>query len=216
QRSDDPRLHQLAAVVAECGRRGHEMAESMLSFVRGSRRASERFRAADLFHAVQLLLKGSMPAGVRLDVRLPDPELALDANYTELQQCLHNLSLNAIQAMPSGGPLELAAEAADGGVRLEVSDTGKGMVEQKLRQLCTPFFTTKADGTGLGLVSCKRIVAGMGGRMEVSSQPGQGTRFVLWLPLLAEEADEGLPAVVAGHGQRILLVFHEAARQSLI
>ena len=216
QRSDDPRLHQLAAVVAECGRRGHEMAESMLSFVRGSRRASERFRAADLFHAVQLLLKGSMPAGVRLDVRLPDPELSLDANYTELQQCLLNLSLNAIQAMPSGGQLELAAEAADGGVRLEVSDTGKGMDEQILRQLFTPFFTTKADGTGLGLVSCKRIVAGMGGRMEVSSQPGQGTRFVLWLPLLAEEADEGLPAVVAGHGQRILLVFHEAARQSLI
>nr|WP_221301395.1 ATP-binding protein [Pseudoxanthomonas broegbernensis] len=216
QRSDDPRLRQLATVVAECGRRGHEMAESMLSFVRGSRRASERCRVADLFHAVQLLLKGSMPPRVRLKVRLADPALALDGNYTELQQCLLNLSLNAIQAMPSGGLLELTAESVDGRVCLSVSDTGAGMDRQTLEQLFTPFFTTKPNGTGLGLVSCKRIVNAMGGQVEVSSRPGQGTRIVLWLPLPGEEAVEVRPVAVAGHGERILLVFREAARLSLV
>ena len=218
QRSDDPRLHQLASVVAECGRRGHEMAESMLSFVRGSRRASERFDLADLFHAVQLLLKGSLPRTVELDVSLSDDALALDANYTELQQCVLNLCLNAIQAMPEGGRLELSAEEADGGVRLVVADTGSGMDEATIDQLFTPFFTTKSSGTGLGLVSCKRIVEGFGGRIEVSSTSGEGTRFELWLPAPAEvdelEFDDA-PAV-SGRGERILLVAREGARLWLV
>lgn len=221
QRSDDPRLHQLAAVVAKCGRRGHEMAESMLSFVRGSRRSSERFRVADLFHAVELLIKGSLPRTVQLEVRVADPELALRANYTELQQSLLNLCLNAIHAMPQGGVLELAAEARGQEVVLSVRDTGVGMGEETLRQLFTPFFTTKPDGTGLGLVSCKRIVESAGGRIEVSSRPGEGTCFELWLPAVPEEEPEQVePAAaagaVAGHGERILLVFREGARLSLV
>ena len=218
QRSDDPRLHQLAAVVAECGRRGHEMAESMLSFVRGSRRGSERLQVGALFHAVQLLLKGSLPRNVSLDVHAPDPDLSLDANYTELQQCLLNLSLNAIQAMPDGGSLELSATEAGGGVRLVVADTGAGMDHDTLAQLFTPFFTTKSSGTGLGLVSCQRIIQGLGGRIEVASTPGQGTRFELWLPspVEAAEGDAGDAPAAAGQGQRILLVFREAARLSLL
>jgi signal transduction histidine kinase len=217
QRSDDPRLHQLASVVAECGRRGHEMAESMLSFVRGSRRASERVRLADLLHAVRLLLKGSLPRDVQLEVELADPALALDANYTELQQCLLNLCLNAIQAMPDGGRLELHAGEADGGVRLVVADTGSGMDPQTVDQLFTPFFTTKPSGTGLGLVSCKRIIEGLGGRIEVSSTPGEGTRFRMWLPapVDVEETDLETP-LRPGQGERILLVFREGSRLSLV
>src|SRR5690606_36066967 len=190
QRSDDPRLKQLAAVVAECGRRGHEMAESMLSFVRGSRRASERFRVADLFHAVALLLKGSLPRTVQFEQELEDPAVELHGNYTELQQCLLNLCLNAVQAMPNGGRLELAAAVDGEQVVLSVSDTGVGMDQRTLEQLFTPFFTTKSDGTGLGLVSCRRIVEGMGGSIGVSSTPGVGTRFEVRLPLPSEAAEE--------------------------
>ena len=219
QRSDDPRLHQLASVVAECGRRGHEMAESMLAFVRGSRRASERFELGQLLHAVQLLLKGSLPRKVVLDVRQPNPGLVLDANFTELQQCLLNLCLNAIQAMPDGGRLELAAEEAGGGVLLVVADTGTGMDEATLKQLFTPFFTTKSNGTGLGLVSCKRIVDGLGGHIECHSAPGQGTRFHLWLPAPVETEEatpEAQPVPVSGKGEHILLVFRESSRLSLV
>jgi len=219
QRSDDPRMHQLASVVAECGRRGHEMAESMLSFVRGSRRGSELFQLSDLFHAVQLLLKGSLPRGVEMEVKLSDPSLALDANYTELQQCLLNLSLNALQAMPSGGRLELGAYESEGGVRLFVADTGSGMDAATRDQLFTPFFTTKSSGTGLGLVSCKRIVDSLGGRIEVTSTPGEGTRFDVWLPAPVEEIEQEFdePALaVAGQGERILLVFREGSRLTLV
>ena len=218
QRSDDPRLHQLATVVAECGRRGHEMAESMLSFVRGSHRASERFRLADLFHAVQLLLKGSLPRSVQLEVRLVDEAMVVDANYTELQQCVLNLCLNAIQAMPAGGRLELSAEEADGGLRLVVADTGSGMDQATIDQLFTPFFTTKSSGTGLGLVSCKRIIEGFGGRIGVTSVPGQGTRFELWLPAAvdADELEAEDAPLLPGHGERILLVAREGARLWLV
>ncbi|MBD9368070.1 ATP-binding protein [Xanthomonas sp. XNM01] len=219
QRTDDPRLHQLAAVVAECGRRGHEMAESMLSFVRGSRRASEHIALVDLFHAVELLLKGSLPRGVELELAIADQALAVEANYTELQQCLLNLCLNALHAMPDGGKLTLSADQVGLQVRIGVSDTGVGMDDTTRAQLFTPFFTTKTSGTGLGLVSCKRIAESNGGRIEVASAVGEGTRFDLWLPLPVEIADEDaeqIPAPAAGHGERILLVAAEAAQLSLL
>ena len=216
QRSDDPRLHHLASVVAECGRRGHEMAESMLSFVRGSRRSSQRFRLEELFHAVKLLLKGSMPRGVELSILLANPDIEVDGNYTELQQCLINLALNAIQAMPSGGRLELEASLVGSEVRLSVADSGSGMDPQTLGQLFTPFFTTKRNGTGLGLVSCRRIVEGMGGRIEVISVLQQGTCFNLWLPLPVERDEEQPGQAAMGHGERVLLVFRDGSRLSLV
>ncbi len=101
-RTDDPQLHQLVSIVAECGRRGHEMAESILSFVRGSNKPRERVLLADLFQTVQLLLRSSVPDCIALRIEECDEYLGVEANYTELQQCLLNLALNAIHAMPTG------------------------------------------------------------------------------------------------------------------
>lgn len=218
QRSDDPRLKQLAAVVAECGRRGHEMAESMLSFVRGSRRAAERFRVADVFHAVELLLKGSLPRNVQFERRLEAADAELHGNYTELQQCLLNLCLNAVQAMPDGGRLELVGRLEGEQVVLTVADSGVGMDQRTLEQLFTPFFTTKSDGTGLGLVSCRRIVEGLGGQISVHSVPGEGTRFDVRLPVPSEPAEDefGMAPAVPGQGERILIVFRDGTRLSLL
>ncbi|MNT48520.1 sensory histidine kinase AtoS [compost metagenome] len=111
-RTEDPQLHHLADIIAECGRRGHEMAESMLSFVRGSRKPSEQICIAHLFEAVELLLRSNLPDKVSLHLDVADDHLAVDANYTELQQVLLNLSLNAIQAMPKGGRLTLRAASS--------------------------------------------------------------------------------------------------------
>ncbi|HBK46143.1 MAG TPA: hybrid sensor histidine kinase/response regulator [Xanthomonadaceae bacterium] len=218
-RTDDPQLRQLANVVAECGRRGHEMAESMLSFVRGSNKPREPVSIASLFQAVQLLLKSSLPQGVQLQLEGSDGDMAIEANYTELQQCLLNLGLNALQAMPDGGVLTLSAAAHDAEhVRLSVADTGVGMSEATLARLFSPFFTTKPDGTGLGLISCKRIVESYGGSIKVESRQGAGTRFDLILPVRSGgqvAADVEAP-VALGRGQRILLVDGEATRLSLL
>ena len=218
-RTDDPQLRQFADIVAECGRRGHEMAESMLSFVRGSSQPREQVSVARLFQAVQLLLKSSVPAGVTLQVDGGDGDLTIEANYTELQQCLLNLGLNALQAMPEGGQLVLSATlVGPDRLQLSVTDTGMGMDEHTLERLFSPFFTTKSDGTGLGLVSCKRIVESYGGTIQVISRRGEGTRFELVLPLQSQEAanSEQEAQIPLGRGQRILLVDGEATRLSLL
>lgn len=222
-RTQDPQLHHLADIIAECGRRGHEMAESMLSFVRGSRKPSEQICIAHLFEAVELLLRSNLPAKVTLHLDVADEGLAVDANYTELQQVLLNLSLNAIQAMPNGGRLTLRAAADRDGqgeewLRISVTDEGTGMDAETLSHLFNPFFTTKANGTGLGLISCKRIVEGVHGSIHVDSTVGVGTRFDLLLPMQDVAADsEAVDQPIAfGTGQSILVVDGEATRLSLL
>ena len=222
-RTDDPKLHHFADVIAECGRRGHEMAQSMLSFVRGSQAASEVVPIRHLFEAVELLLRANLPPTVSLQFSVDDPALAVQANYTEMQQVLLNLCLNALQAMPQGGRLSLAARArgptdGPGRLHLTVEDEGTGMPPDVLTRLFHPFFTTKVDGTGLGLMSCKRIVEGCGGRISVASEVGQGTRFLLDLPVAAppDPHERTPPPLALGAGQSIFVVDGEATRLSLL
>jgi CheY-like chemotaxis protein len=196
------------------------MAESMLSFVRGARKAREPVPVGELFQAVQVLLQGSLPDKVTLDLQPPASPMDIDANYVELQQVLINLCLNGIQAMPAGGTLTLSArqveDAAGVGVCICVADQGVGMDEKIRKQLFTPFFTTKEDGTGLGLMSCLRIVEQYQGRIDVDSTLGQGTTFSVILPMLGAGAAAQPVATAHGQGQRILLVDGDSTRQSLL
>ncbi|WP_329741284.1 response regulator [Dyella sp. A6] len=230
---DDPRLARLGALVRDCGRRGLEMVQSMLSFARGARRA-EQVRLGDLLDALGLLLQGSVPRSVHLVIGMHDPELHFEGNHTELQQCLLNLSLNAIQAMPGGGELHINTEKvalsaeffAEGeevrpgqGLCLTVSDTGAGMSEEVLSHLFEPFYTTKQDGTGLGLLSCQRIVTSHGGVMRVDSKPGVGTRFRIYIPLAQSTSDVGAgeeAGNLQGSAEHVLVVAEEVALLSLL
>ena len=225
QYSDDARIRRLASLVAESGRRGHEMAESMLSFVRGSRVASESVDVASLFGSIELLLQGSLPRGVRLEVAPAADHLAIDGNRTELQQCLINLALNGLQAMEGqrGSVLRIEADEIHdsegaGWTCLRVIDDGPGIDTDALGRLFTPFYTTKPDGTGLGLLSCKRIVEALGGRIAVDSARGRGTTVSLWFPLPAVEDAEWVPVPTwrEGSGERVLLVDADTTRASLL
>lgn len=230
---DDPRLARLGKLVRDCGKRGLDMVQSMLSFARGARRA-EQVRLGALLNALDLLMQGSVPRSVAMEVAMDDPELSFEGNHTELQQCLLNLSLNAIQAMPDGGSLRIETAQTQlpadffmpeeqprlgHYLRMSVIDSGPGMEPAVLEHLFEPFFTTKETGTGLGLVSCKRIVSSHGGVMRVDSVPGRGTRFDLYIPLdeLAVGADsqENLDAL-EGMAETILVVVEEAGQLSLL
>ncbi|MGA0586102.1 response regulator [Dyella sp. KRB-257] len=232
--ADDPRLARLGALVRDCGKRGLDMVQSMLSFARGARRA-EQVRLGGLMEALDLLLQGSLPRSITMEVALDDPDLSFEGNHTELQQCLLNLCLNAIQAMPDGGRLRIESSRVtlpesffNEGEKprtgeylcLTVVDTGVGMEQDTLDRLFEPFFTTKESGTGLGLLSCKRIVASHGGVMRVDSAPGEGTTFRLYVPLtgLREEggAAEGDQGSLEGNAERVLVVVEEAAQLSLL
>ncbi|MFK2900019.1 response regulator [Dyella jejuensis] len=230
----DPRLARLGELVRDCGRRGLEMVQSMLSFARGAHRA-EQVKVQALIDALSLLLQGSVPRGITLDIEVSDPQLTFEGNHTELQQCLLNLCLNAIQAMPSGGILRVVTskslldaefflehEDAQPGeyVRLSVTDSGQGMTDEVRKRLFEPFFTTKEGGTGLGLLSCRRIVYSHGGAMRMDTILGEGTCFDLYIPL-ARPAIEASTLVdgdtsLHGNAEHVLLVVEEAGQLTLL
>jgi signal transduction histidine kinase len=104
----------------------------------------------------------------------------------DLEQILLNLVYNARDAMPAGGSLFLRSRAEDGGVVIEVEDTGEGMTAEVRQRVFEPFFTTKRAGSGLGLDICRSIVWDCDGRIDLDSEPKRGTRVRIWLPRLAE------------------------------
>jgi len=120
------------------------------------------------------------------------PLVAADA--VQIDQVLVNLVLNAIQAMRAtqGGTLTLALDGHKGGARVRVSDTGPGIPPAHRRRLFDPFFTTRPDGAGLGLFSCRRIIHAHGGAIAVRARPGGGTQFTVWLP--CGHSSEGGPS----------------------
>jgi signal transduction histidine kinase len=123
-------------------------------------------------------------AGVEL-VRELDPHLpSVTADSAQINQVIVNLVVNALQAMPRGGTLEVRTRASRGGVELLVSDTGEGMSAEVLGKIFLPFFTTKdvKEGTGLGLSVVHGIVTAHGGSIDVESRPGRGSTFRLRLP----------------------------------
>jgi signal transduction histidine kinase len=111
------------------------------------------------------------------------PEMTADAG--QLTQVLVNLVVNAIQAMPEGGKLNVLTDVQDQYVVCIVEDTGVGMTEEVLERLFVPFFTTKEvnQGTGLGLPVVHGIVTSHRGTVEVKSKPGKGTKFTIRLPI---------------------------------
>lgn len=122
----------------------------------------------------------SQQVNVELDLQEDLP--ALRADLPQLKQVLLNLVVNALHAMPVGGQLVIGAHAADGGARIEITDTGCGIPADVMARIFDPFFTTRSGGSGLGLAITAKIVREHGARIEVDSRPDEGARFVLWWP----------------------------------
>jgi signal transduction histidine kinase len=106
----------------------------------------------------------------------------IQADPDQLRRALGNLVLNALDAMPDGGTLLVRTALHDGGVRLEISDSGQGLTEEECQRLFTPYYTTKQHGTGLGLAIVQSVVSDHRGKISVSSVSGRGTTFTIDLP----------------------------------
>lgn len=115
-------------------------------------------------------------------MELAGMDTRIQADPDQLRRALGNLVLNALDAMPEGGTLMVRTSRHDGGVRLEVSDSGQGLTDEECQRLFTPYYTTKQHGTGLGLAIVQSVVSDHRGKISVSSASGRGTTFTIDLP----------------------------------
>jgi len=168
-----------------------------------------------------LVLRRLIGEDIVLDVRPSPVRCTVIADPVEVEQVLVNLVVNAVDAMPTGGRLEIGLAATGGAwVMLRVRDSGLGIAPDVLPRIFEPFFTTKQQGhgTGLGLATVHGIVTKAGGRIEVDSEEGQGTEFRVYLPA-ADHADDEVRLARPSHrhrGQgRVLLVEDDSAVRAL-
>lgn len=122
-------------------------------------------------------------AGIELREEIPAalPPIPLDAG--KLKQALLNLMSNAIEAMPQGGTLRVAAQLDGDSIRIDVADSGPGIAPEQVPLIFEPFYTSKGEGTGLGLAITHNIITEHNGRIEVASHRHEGATFSFWLPL---------------------------------
>jgi len=142
-----------------------------------------RFRLADVVHDIFSALAPQLAAqAVEAAARVP-ANLAVFADRHMLHRALLNLVLNAVDVLPDGGTIEVAASVVDDRVQIDVSDSGQGLAPDIIGRVFEPFFSTKSGGTGLGLAIVYRIAEAHGGQVSAANRAGGGAQFTLSLPM---------------------------------
>ncbi len=121
--------------------------------------------------------------GISFELNLGSNLPPVRVDYKQLSYCLRSILNNALEAMPGGGAIEIATRRADDQLQIILRDNGAGMSPETLRSITAPFFSTKDQGSGLGLSLCARILEGHGAELEVESREGAGTTFTIRLKI---------------------------------
>jgi len=138
----------------------------------------------DLTAVIQEVIKNrNIPENIKVESQVDPKANCFIADTTYIRRMLSNLVNNAVQAMPNGGKLTIAATCESDKAVISVQDTGTGIPEEAKGKLFTPLFTTKSKGQGFGLAVVKRMSEALGGNVSFDSQPGKGTKFTVQLPL---------------------------------
>jgi PAS domain S-box-containing protein len=181
---EDPLYAELETIAKET-LRCRKIVSSLLDFARQSNLKKETVSVNPIVaESVALARKQASFKGIKITTApakgLPD----VLADLNQLHQAFINLLVNAIEATPPGGAIDVSTfcDLEQGEIRVVISDTGSGMPEDVQAKIFEPFYTTKPSGTGLGLAITHGIIEQHGGRIDVESTPGQGTTFVVILP----------------------------------
>src|SRR5271166_1504464 len=152
------------------------------------------FRVSDVCstaeHAVMFARQQAITKRIMIELEITDTIPPVEHDPNQINQVLLNLLLNAIQSMDKPGSIRVSLEHEDDSVLITVADEGKGILPEHLPNIFRPFFTTKGHGTGLGLSLARRIVESHGGHIDVTSEVGKGTQFLVRLPV-KNRTDQG-------------------------
>jgi len=226
---NDPELEFNLELIRKSAEQASELTQQLLSFSRKKSPKKEPVNVKDLINDVVKLLEKTIHKNISIEVAVEENLPPILGDSALLQQALLNLGLNARDAMPHGGILSFEARkvkikkpigALSPGeyLQLIVEDTGIGIPPEIKERIFEPFFTTKGleKGTGLGLPTVYGIVKNHQGEIEVESELGQGTKFIIYLPIAKQEELKKFeekpksPAKVQGGG-KILLIDDEEA-----
>ncbi|MCE9574713.1 MAG: response regulator [Deltaproteobacteria bacterium] len=215
--ADDPRSAELES-IRDAGLRGASLTGQLLAFSRRAIVAPERVDVSALVARLGRMLERLIGEPITLTTALDSGDAQVSVDPGLLEQVLINLVVNARDAMPRGGALEIATargefprDRADAPVRpcvrLTVTDTGVGMTDEIKDRLFEPFFSTRpvGEGSGLGLATCYGIITQAGGTIRIDSTPGKGTRVEVALPMLAAIARPPAPAPSTGAAHATIL-----------
>jgi PAS domain S-box-containing protein len=205
--------------IITASRRASELTRRLLLFSRRQSGTPEVLSLRRVIESVELLLQRTLGDEIDLRVHCDDRLWDVEADRSQLEQVLMSLALNSREAMPDGGVLTIRAENAvmrdpaspsSRAVSLRVTDTGRGMAREVTAHAFEPFFTTKAvsgHGVGLGLATVYGIVTNARGKIELASEPGQGTTVTVLLPAVRRASDEQPSASAPrGRGETVLVV----------
>ncbi len=229
----DSRGTELLDTIAFSARRGAEMVGQVLSFARGVEGRHVIVPGEVLIKELTPILRDTFPKNIRIETSVEEHLSPIEADATQLHQVLLNLCLNARDAMPEGGLLAISAQRVDldddyAGLNLEaktgpylcvkVQDTGEGISQENISKIFDPFFTTKGvgKGTGLGLSTSLAIIKSHGGFIKTYSEPGRGTAFCCYLPLVeAGDVPPELTLLPQRAGEKILIIDDEEAVRAM-
>jgi signal transduction histidine kinase len=215
--------------ILAAGERGRALVDRVLTFSHNGSGTRVAVHVEGVVREAVDLVAARLPEGIAIETTFEAGRAAMHGDPTQVHQVLMNLTTNAIQAMPSGGTVRVSLKTATIGVPrvatigaidaadyivLAVADDGIGIPPGILDRIFDPFFTTKevGTGTGLGLSLVHGIVGEIGGAIDVSSTPGAGSAFTVYLPRAgdaAEAQDPAQPGMPRGEGQRVLVVDDE-------
>jgi len=225
----DERNRQMLKTIETNTRRGATLVQQVLSFARGMEGKRTVLQVKHIIWEIQQIAEQTFPKFITVQTEIAKDLWIVSGNSTQLHQVLMNLCVNARDAMPEGGTLQISAEnfvvddyyarlnldaKAGPYVVITVADTGTGIASEIVDRIFEPFFTTKevGKGTGLGLSTVIGIVKSHSGFVEVTSTIGKGTEFRVFLPAVnaTQTAEAPEPTLPLGHDELILIVDDEA------
>ncbi len=192
----------LMEIIVSESNRLSKILEDFLRFVRPQERRVADFDVANTVAEVMDLfrLSDEVSDAHRIEVDVSPPHSELSGDRDQIRQIIYNIAKNAVRAMAAGGTLTVLGREEDAWYSIRFTDTGRGMSEEELGRLFTPFSTAFDGGTGLGMAIVRRIVEDHGGVIDAESRPGEGTTVTVMLP--RETARKEVAAAPASLGAK--------------